>query len=518
MVYLAINGVTMPTDGSGEYDPLEVGVRQRALDGSYLNDTRAYKRPWKFRTKPMTELQAEALQALIQGRGFYFPYDSDGYATNGLGGTVGTGITYRQAAGLDAALAYDENGVAEAKYGAGSLCAAPAAATVNKVTTAIAQCSSIAGITLTNGAVVATDATKYWEGTGSILVTGDGVTANPTARFVTALAGIAAHKYTASAYLRGSGSAYLNFFDNAGATVDVHSATIALNSTWQRASASFTSVGAPPSLYLEIIGLLGTVSCYVDGVQIEDNTLTTNGNGAFATSWALPSASRVNGNIKYSAAPIGLAGMTVSMWVTKPPTYSDIQYLWYALDTAATGNTNSSLRVPSATPTSLTWQTTGSSGNESLTVTGLSYTGWHLITCVLRYDPETGEHLKSIYQDGVLKGSSDPASGSYPTSSQLGQFTIADTYFNPSTQCFFGRIDDAQVLPYPLDAASILGMYNAGVANGLTPRTVATGDFISEPSVTVQGRVEKVSSMPYRDSAGTYRANGKVIDFILEEV
>lgn len=518
MAFLTVNGITIPTAKGGVQEIVEIGDRQRAFDGTYIRDTRAFKRRWKFTTKPISELRAMALRGLIQGRGYYFGYDNTDYAANGFAASsVGTGITYRAINGADTTAAYDENGVREALYGTYSVAAAVTAGSTltNMITSAIAQCTNLTGTTASSGATASLDTSQFWQGTTSFKIVGNGVTALPQIRLVAAMTTntVSGHKYTASCYLKGSGQAYLNFFDNSGGQ-NAQSATLTLNASWQRVSATITATGTPPSLYIDVIGVLGTATVYMDGIMLEDNNTTTNG-GSFATSFIIPGTARAEGKIQYVANPMGPEGMTINFWTSKPRTYSDVQYAWYVTDNSS-GARNMYVRVPAATPTSLEFSSVGSAGSDVITASGLSYTNWHMVTAVLRINPETGETLKSLYFDGVSKVTSNVTSTT-PNYGDLSRFAIADTYYSTSVTPWFARLDDVQVLPFPVDANWITGTFGLGGTPGATPFLTARGDLFPEPDVRVMGQVESLSYMGYSD-AGTWRPNGCVLSFTLEEV
>ena len=69
MALLVIESLTVPIDwpdGGEEQEPVEIGDRDRAFDGTLLTSIRGYKRRWAFRSAPIDSTAADALMAILE--------------------------------------------------------------------------------------------------------------------------------------------------------------------------------------------------------------------------------------------------------------------------------------------------------------------------------------------------------------------------------------------------------------------------------------------------------------------
>lgn len=89
MSFLTINGLELKlTEASQE--PFRVGEQiARSYSGFGRKSALAKKREWTATTGPLTAAEAMAWRSLIDGEGFCWTWDTDLYATNGLGPTAG---------------------------------------------------------------------------------------------------------------------------------------------------------------------------------------------------------------------------------------------------------------------------------------------------------------------------------------------------------------------------------------------------------------------------------------------
>ena len=100
MAFLELNGWTVPVAaGSVSEEPVEIGERDRAFDGTYRSSIRAVKRRWRMKTVPMIRSDAEALRGLLLGLGHYWSFDTDLYSSKGLGPVAGYSATQSSTGG-----------------------------------------------------------------------------------------------------------------------------------------------------------------------------------------------------------------------------------------------------------------------------------------------------------------------------------------------------------------------------------------------------------------------------------
>jgi hypothetical protein len=503
MPFLTINGITVPTAKGGQTEIQEIGNRQRAFDGTYIRDTRAFKRRWKFATKPIAELRAMSLIGLIQGKGFYCPFNGDNYATNGF--TPTGSIIQRSAVAADGAAVYDENGVLEAKYGTYSVCGEAAATTPNKVTTGHAECSTTVGFGAigTPAATLSVDTAQKLQGSNSLKVVstvnfGGFDASGFTGPYTIGL------PYTLSAYVYAATAVpvLLVLYDNTSANFTSTPVTLTAGA-WRRISATCTSMGLIDwHMQLVTNGAGGTFWC--DKIQLELS--------AWPTSWLTPASSRVNTDLYYTTGShVSSEGMTVNFWMTKPYN-TGVETAFWATGGAA--STYHAIFAPAGAPNTLAVDTAVAGLVYNRISASITYTGWHMVTYVSRYNAETNEYGKYLYVDGTLRAQTTLSNASM--SSDLTSWSPGQAF---NAQWSYNRLSDVQVLPFAVDSTWVTGTYNAGSSPGSTPFLKAAGDFIPDTSLTVMGQIERVNTVSYYDSTNSvWRANGRTVEFTLEEV
>lgn len=81
-MFLTLNGVRVPV-ATWQRDFEAVGDAGRAFSGAYRSSRRALKRVWSIETAPLSRADAEALAAILQGRGDAWTFDDDLYSAKG---------------------------------------------------------------------------------------------------------------------------------------------------------------------------------------------------------------------------------------------------------------------------------------------------------------------------------------------------------------------------------------------------------------------------------------------------
>lgn len=511
MSFLTLNGYAIPCVGLEEQH-LGIGFGMaRAYDGTALREVRKRKRKWTFRSKPLKELDALALIALVHGRGHKWSY-GNGLSASGL--YPSTDVATYRATAADGHGVKDENGTYE--YGFGSSTVGQAGAiesgTTNvlnaiatngpNICTGTDTLGTTGGFTTVTGAPTVTSNTAdgiYWQGTRSLKIIT--TAAAPADEVRAAFGTVSANAtVTGTVYVYGSGSVTLRLWQNSGApaVLATASAVSLPASTWRRISVTGTLTGGNTTC---AISLLETVSAsnitfYCDGFQIEEK--------AYATSWV--AGTRAAGGLVFTApAFVGWTDVTMNLWTVGPTSNPTGQQVLCYLGAAASyvallrPAASNSLRMDSPS-TSATYATSPWNNN------------WHMVTGVARVNPESGETGLTVYFDGV-----SVATGGIGTYTGLSAASALYLGSNtaPSEWWDRGRIDSTRIVPYAASAAEIAAWYTTQDSGSL-PRITAAGDFVPDTSVTVMGRVTHVSNTPHFTTL--WRGNGRVVEFCLEEI
>ncbi len=496
MPFLTINGVTIPTAKGATVDVLEIGEKRRAFDGTLLREVRGFKRRWKLKTKPIAASRGIALQGLIQGDGLYFPFEQSMYAANGLAPTSAI-VSYRAGVAADGAPVQDENGVLESKLGTSSTALEPAGLT-QLLPAGTDTCSSAAGFGTLSGATRSVDTVNYAEGISSLkVITGAGAGSGVEASAVDLDGGIT---IVFSAYVKGTGQPVRLSLYELFSGLEYSSQVTVPNGIWRRIYVA----GTPPDP--------GTWFCRLTSPSIAQTIYTdkwllqTHAYGSFPTTWMPAATVLAAGASSYTSQVLGNAGATVNVWITKPYTTTGAQI--YFAGEGPTAASYALLYTPAASPNVIRFETLAGGVTDTLSYTA-TYTGWHMLTAVIRSAPGAGEYIKCLYIDGVLRAQSNPTAvpDSLPTFS-VGMRSGAGFAFN--------RMDALQVLPYPVDGAAIAGWYG-GARSGNTPLLTVAGDLVHDTEVTCVGHVDRVEVVGFQ-SGNVWQPNGCAIDFTLEEI
>ena len=97
MAFLRINGHTVPVEvDSASMQLVEVGNSSKSYDGTTINLRRRLKRKLSFKTPPLSEADAIALQGLVRGQGEYWSFDAAStgeylYSSRGVGTQASSG-------------------------------------------------------------------------------------------------------------------------------------------------------------------------------------------------------------------------------------------------------------------------------------------------------------------------------------------------------------------------------------------------------------------------------------------
>jgi hypothetical protein len=507
MSFLELNGRPISV-ASFEESVREVGSRAYGLDGTPLVDRLAQKRTWKAETTPLLRGEATAVKAIVQGLGHSWPFDVDDYSDKGLPAESGAVRTLRSGTAADGDPVY-----LESKY-TGAVAVESAITNILGADSRDAE-NAPTGYSAINAAVLAADASNYWQGTKSLKVTTNG--SYPTdGAYTTAVdpgAGSAGKTYSGSVYVKAPSNNELvkiRLYDVTNAAAGPWTYSLAMTAdTWYWLVCTITIGGSDcRSIRLEIEEQVGnTVSVfYCDGFQVEENEVPT--------SWV--DGSRSVGVLGYDSQIVfGALDLTVNIWARS--LYYDSSSTRYLVFISSDSNANRFVvfRDTSADKVSFTTTDVLAGNWDTLSDTGTwNDEEWHMITAVLRANPTSVEHIKELYVDGVLADYSDPAG--------VPELTLT-TYLEIGSalggeQFSGGLIDDLLIVPYAASATQIANWYAFGRAQPALPRVLVHGDAIRETDLSVEA-IGKLSGGPYIQAVndGTWQAHLEQLSFELED-
>jgi hypothetical protein len=212
----------------------------------------------------------------------------------------------------------------------------------------------------------------------------------------------------------------------------------------------------------------------------------------------------------------GMADVTINAWVSNAsgnPAGSDDDYIFIAED----GSNNNVIRLMRSSSANDIQFYTRSNGGTANTVT-YSTTPWtgtgnfHMVTAVLRNNPEGTEKFKELYFNGSSVASTTTAT-SGPTLSNITTFKVGNNGDAGST--WPGFIDELMVVPYAATPDIVSAWYGMGKAMSSLPKIYVDGDAIHDDTLTTEF-IGHVNQVQYNHSGGSN--NKQVLSIILEEV
>ena len=503
MSFLRVNGWAIPlADGSPGEEHVLGGDFARAYSGNPISDERFDKRVWSGRTPPVTEMVAQAIKGAVRGLGHVWSYDSDLYSSKGLtpGATVGS---RRIATAADGSAVVNFENFDESKFGAYSLTVEPAATNIlaaNKRNGT--EDGTTTGFAAVAGGLITSQTTQKVQGTRSLrVVTGasaDGAeTTTETAAATTAYAGSA---YVWSPVAR---QVVLELIDSVGSVASYTGGLFA--GRWTRLVVTGTTAGGATTIKLRFKDNAGGGSTfYLDQLQIEAGTI--------ATTWADPT--RIAGDLAYSSSIVtGAVDLTVNFWARLPAANVAVDRTFLRIGPAS--GTANVLRIFRAADENDIHILTGS--DDVLYATTPWNGAWHMVTCVVRQNAETGENQRTIYFDGtsVTTASGSAIDLSLATLLQVGHALGADR-LGATTDSL---MDDFMIVPYAAPAAQIAAWYAMAKAMPALSRVYVDGDAMPDDALTVLAE-GKANSSKYlaAHSGGAFRQNLRLVNIELWEV
>ncbi|KKN71044.1 hypothetical protein LCGC14_0424610 [marine sediment metagenome] len=562
MVFVRVNGYTLDIEhGSVQLSYLDIGERKRSFSGKMLTDRRARKRIWSMRTIPLEEEEAKLVEGLVAGLGdvyrpgwLKFDKDFGDEDFNTVKGKIAQivnpgGIRWGIAA--DRAPVVDSSQEPESQFGLTAL--EPEAfigasytneATVTNILQANTRDGTENGTTggwaIVGAGSLFSDLANKLQGLRSLRVSptaaGDGVeTGGVTATALTT--------YTASVYVKPSlaGQTFrIEIFETGLVSIGFTDYTNLAVGVWQRIhTTQATSVAGLSILFRVTTPAIGIPLTYhVDAAQLEvDAGLSTSA----PTTWANPTRTLGSG-LQQLNWVLGYSDVTVNFWFKAFTTEPSGTRRFFRIQDGGSDDNILSIQRELFTD-KINFQTIAApfgaapvQDDLTVVVAGGGFVGfdgtWHMLTCVMRQDPEGAQSKKRIYLDGVALASSNPSA--LPDFREL-VVDVTDGSL-PDIQTIIGgqssgskmdeaQIQDMMVLPFAASDQLVSDWFNvlgaAGVPMSPLPRVYLDGDIMPDRpfGVLVDGEIadELFLSATANNTTG-FRSNLRRLSLRFQEV
>jgi hypothetical protein len=489
MAFLTIDGLTIPVEpGSDKIVIEEIGSRGRAANGGAMLGVRARKKGFEITTAPMAEADAEALAALLNAEGSYFPFDGSPNSSAGYVPPTASNLLY-----LSGETAYDapttggrrmvDDVPCGHRLGARSLVVPKPVTNLLSVDSASFDATVGTAVAVDGAAVSRSGVRSIDPGSGRLLVAPSAVANGVRGGVVvTTAAGVAAGNtaHMASLYARAA---------EAGATVEVYlrdetngleseHTIVALQDRWMRIGLLIPLVTGPLATQLALYVVESVADAgldfWVDQLQIEA--------GGVAGHFVKPAYGGPDGELalvdatrSFLSADAWDRAWSINLWARTLPAPGATAVLLYAtplMDGAS----------------SLTLKWTAAGAFVATLASGLSVTlstwqffyapWWHMLTLVA-YVNDDGSWTITLYADGIFAASSTLTDGqTFPGLCSLTNLHVGSQAAGVSP--FPNPIDSLLFVPCRLTQRWISALYNsgAGAVFGAWPRHRVTGDVI----------------------------------------
>jgi len=521
MAFMRVNGYSVPVFAESANQQIEdIGFRERSFSGQMLSSRRARKRNWSFETNHLSEINALALQGVIDGIGDNFPYTRSSTGAsffsakgNSPGSTIGNTRFGRGT--VDDFPVVDESGVEEIAFDrTNGSSIANEGATTNLLPSGVSDATLTTGFTAIGTASLGISTTAGLQGTTSLEVTvaaaNDGVETN-------SISASASTAYAASLYVRpaSSVSLELTLLDDVGT---IQQKNIAMTSgEWMRVELGGTSAGGATGIQLRVRNTTDTTDFFVDALIIDADSVSN--------TWT--KTSRADNDLTYTIGTTQYGSdYTINYWVRLPDTQPGADTFMLHFET------------PEGTDTLDICRPGGTNGiiarafDESGLIAALAsfaqvpplFGGvWHMITIVSRMNPEAGENVLEIYFDGVLEGSvpSTTAGRSMPRLGIDGMVMhVGHSGSGAEKMQHNGLMDQIQINPWAAPSAQISAWFNLGKAIPDAPSFYLDGDIMPDNELTVlaQGKISSSRYIASTAGSGAFRNNSRLLSGSINEV
>lgn len=521
--FLELNGWQIPVSDDGASKNFEIiGDRTRAFSGRMRSTRRAIKRRFAGALKRKDRSFAEAFQSVILGLGELWPFNyedaanltEDFFSTKGLGVVAGTNAAITFGIAADGAIVKNREGFTESKFGSGSMTTPFSVDNILPADVRDVEGAGTAGFSAVGTAALALDTTNVLQGTQSLKVTlnanGDGFETDP-------VPASAALNYNAVVYVKPTFDpeteviAFTLEDDDTGiiGVADSDGFDSTTDGDWVKLVLTGTTGAAATEIKIKAVAPSAALVFYVDALQIDQ------GNADHAI-WA--DGIRSGGEVSYSPSFLTGEDITINAWARAdaPVTGGDRVIVLLSKIPGPTGQICLE-RLSGGTLVRFRTEDEFGVADGIQSASSLWDGDWKMITAVIRNNPGTGEFAKELYVGGVRVDQSSPAG--LPDISLLTNLDIGHA---DSSQQWFreqrGLLDDVAIYPYAAHADQIAGWLSLGEALGALPRIKASGDFVGDTQVIVEGELGGSSYRAFTDSAGVHHNAGQEVNFTLHEV
>jgi len=182
----------------------------------------------------------------------------------------------------------------------------------------------------------------------------------------------------------------------------------------------------------------------------------------------------------------GMTDVTINAWIScqsgSPSGHDD--YILIAED----GSNNNVIRLMRGDGANDIQFYTRSNGGTAGTITystnpWTGATNFHMVTAVLRNNPEGTENFKELYFNGSSVASTTTATTG-PTLSNITTFKIGNN--GDSNSRWMGFIDDLIIVPYAATSDIVSAWYGMGKAMSSLPKVYVDGDVILDDLLTTE--------------------------------
>lgn len=526
MPFLTVNGVTVPID-SASVNWTQIMPDVRSYMGYSRKNRVGRKRSWACKTPMMDADLAQAIGGIIQCRGDVYGFDDLTLFSQ-------KGVLGNNAAGTASPIFMSNSAAADGSFNPeappfSSYAIYPGSGRVNRLAANDATFETSNPFTTVGSVTVASDSTRYYQGTKSVKITDTGSAAGRGIQSAN-LSGLTAGTASCLTIMVYNGMSaplplQLLAQTTAGSNVGVSNVTVPVGG-WSRIYVPFNVPSGGAFRYQLITGSAGNAgSWWVDAAMLE-----------YASSpspWVTAGAAGVG-----ATAPVGTANFALPFGQTNIlglPDAADGEVsvgVWTQFSGMQETRTLFNLRRDGTSPQI---SVAAAAGFLSLNVTAddgtflysIGYTvpnsnlvdAWHYVVVNMRSAPRKGGNWGELYVDGVLVANA-PGSTVYAAEPpNLNRLQELQLFFGLSS--WNGQINEIQLNPFVLPQSVIAQLYAAQPAiRPVAPQVLLSGGIVGNITTPCIG-----SKLTYGPMFGHYSTNPNVglvpmttLSFQLDEV
>lgn len=481
MAFVTLNGLYVPIEAdSVTVDRQLIGEKERAFDGTMLEDRRAFKRTWTLSTCPLTCAEAEQIKRFIEDnriKGITWEDDTD--TVDGESPATATNVSRTDVATDGAAqVGQSKNGsrsfVSEFNDGAGNLLTSDSADAENAPT----------GYSTLVGGALSADTSKNFQGTQALRFRRSGLLQIEGFR-TDGVAGVTDTELLGSVRVMTEIAATLNvsLYDETNAAQGTITSVTTEPNKWHHVHVGAVFAGGAKTVHLRV-----EQTEQQQPPDIWADAFTLSPSDSPMCNWYDGGSGPSEPELRYDPADlITTDAFTISQWVRL----------------LAVGSSNLALRTASGH----IWNIGASSNNIRLTVNDsgwqiltvmrygsnvggftqasprLDDNEWHMLTLVANANDSEGKTFR-FYLDGQLEAAADaPTIPDVATDFYIGTATGGGAAVCP------GYYDDLFVFGEALTATQVAKLYTSFGGIAEPPQMQMHGDLICNEAVTVLAQV-----------------------------